>query len=252
MNPVLSMPRGLGVVNVGEMLALPGFVSEKTKTTKRLPGNAEELIGNVLATMSGLVVYAIEQRTGKEFLAARERVFPQYFDAALGLSYLVRVVVPKHVLEVLGSESFSEMEAEFREHGVTAFGVEIRDQAIFTAWTLRKISDTCQRVDDAPLSEGLKKSDSEIFGQFAYHAMVTRFNLDCLFKSMSFQKPIYPEVLPLVLDGLRAAVNTYALARRALDLRVPMAEPQVAVVAWDDEDDQLLREATYDVLADPA
>src|SRR5579863_8603520 len=203
MNPVFSMPPGLGVISVGEMLALPGFVSEKTKTVKRLPGSAEELIGNVLATLNGLIVYAIEQRTAKDFVAARDKVFPQYFDAALGLSYLVRVVVPKHVLEVLSSESFSEMEAEFREHGLAAFGAEVRDQATFTAWTLRKISDTCQRIDDAPIAEGLKKSDSELLRQFAFHAMMTRFSLDCLFKSMAFQKPIYPEVLPLVLDGLR-------------------------------------------------
>jgi hypothetical protein len=252
MNPAISMPRGMGAINVGEMLAVPGFASEKSKATKSLPKGVNALISNVLATLHQIVVYAIERRTAAEFLAARDEMFPQYFDAALGLSYLVRVIVPKHILEVLSSESFSEMEAEFRESGLAAFGTEVRDQAIFTAWTLRKISDICQQIDKAPLSTALRREDSDIFDQFVFYAMRTRFSLDCLSKSMSCQKPIYPEVLPIILDGLRSAVNSYACARRALDLRVPQLEPQIAAVEWDDEDAQLLREATFDVLGEPA
>jgi hypothetical protein len=54
------------------------------------------------------------------------------------------------------------------------------------------------------------------------------------------------------MDGLRAAVNTYAWARRALDLRVPMPEPFAEKIIWDEEDQQLLAEASMDMLADPA
>jgi hypothetical protein len=250
---MLSMPAGLGVINVGEMLAAPGLLAlEKSKTSRRLPANAERLIEGAVALLDELVLSVIEKRTANEFTAARDKAFPQYFNVALGLSYLIRVMVPRRTLEVLSGESFSELEAEFRENGERAFGAEIRDQAIFTAWTLRKISDICQRIDQAPLADGLKGQDFELFSEFAYYSMRTRFSLDCLSKSMSYRKALYPEVLPIVMDGLRAAVNAYAWARRALDLRVP-APTQIgpSTAEWDEEDQALLNEATHDVLAEP-
>lgn len=252
MNPVLTMPRGLGIMNVGEMLALPGLVSEKAKSVNRLPGSAQELFRNVAALLDEMVLYAIEQRTSNEFEAAVAEVFPKYFEGALGLSFLARTIVPKHVLETMSSEFFSEIESDFREQGLNAFGAAVRDQAIFTAWTLRKISDICQRIDEAPLPTKLQKSDDDLFQNFAFHAMRTRFHLDCLFKSMHLNKPIYPDVLGLVIDGLRSAVNAYAWARSALDLRIPVVEPGATPVEWDEEEQQLLREATHDFIQEPA
>jgi hypothetical protein len=244
------MPQGLGIMNVGEMLALPGLASKKTKTTDRISISAQELFKNVAAMLDELVVCAIDRRTAAEFVATRDQVFQKYFEGALGLSFLARTMLPKHVLEVLGNESFSEMEAEFRDQGLSAFGAAVRDQAIFTAWTLRKISSICQRIEAAPLASILEKHDQELLNNFAVHSMRTRFSLDCLAKSMHLQKPIYPDVLEVVIDGLRSAVNAYAWARSALDLRVPSIEPEIGPVEWDDEDQQLLDEATCD-MAEP-
>jgi len=232
------------------MLALPG-VASTAKNSKQLSGAAQELFKNVAAMLDGLVVFAIEKRTAEEFIAARNEVFPKYFEGALGLSYLARTAVPKHVREVLMGEFFSEIEADFRDHGLKAFGTEVRDQAIFTAWTLRKISDICLQIDDIPLSSKLGEADQRFFQEFAFHSMVTRFNLECLFKSMQLQKPIYPEVLAVVVDGLRSAVNAYAWARRALDLRSPVQPAEIAPVIWDDEEQELLNEATFDMLGEP-
>jgi hypothetical protein len=252
MNPASAMPHGLGIMNVGEMLALPGLVTEKATSVKRLPGPAQELFRNVAMMLDEVVLYAIEQRTAPEFQSAVLEVFPKYFEGALGLSFLARSIVPKHVLETMSGEFFSEIESDFREQGLNAFGAAVRDQAIFTAWTLRKISDICQRIDETPLPASLEKSDRNSFQNFAIHAMRTRFHLDCLFKSMHFNKPIYPDVLGLVIDGLRSAVDAYAWARGALDLRIPVVEPAAAAVELDEEERQLLREATHDYLAEPA
>jgi hypothetical protein len=247
------MPPGLGIVNVGEMLALPGFVSEKPKNVNRLSFSAQELFRNVASMLDELVVCAIEKRTAAEFIATFDEVFPKYFDGALGLSLLARTAVPSHVLEVLGIEFFCEMEADFRDQGLTAFGATVRDQAIFATWTLRKIGDICKRIDQAHLASSLEKHDMDLFSQFVFHAMRTRFHLDCLSRSMRLRMPIYPDVLGKIMDGLRSAVNAYAWARRALDLRAPVAELEIAPVEWDDEDRQLLREATDDdVLPEPA
>lgn len=54
--------------------------------------------------------------------------------------------------------------------------------------------------------------------------------------------------MELMMDGLRSVVNAYGLARRLLDLIVPLPAPDVAPVEWDDEDRELLAEATSDML----
>jgi hypothetical protein len=166
---------------------------------------------------------------------------------------LARATVPAHILERLTQESFSEMEAEFRDGALASFGSAVRDQAIFTVWTLRKISDICQKIVDAPtLPKNLPSDDLENFKAFAWYAVLTRFHLDCLLKSMQVQQPIYPEVREVIIDGLRGVVNAYAWARQALDLRCPEILPEIAPVKWDEEEQSLLDEATFDLLGDPA
>lgn len=211
----------------------------------------ESLVRSIASVVDDLIGRSIEKRTTVEFRAVRDEVFPKYFIAVRALSDLAKITVPKHDLEVLAAESFSEMEAVFREKGLTAFGAEMRDQAIFTAWTLRKISNICDTIKNAKLAPEHKKTDKDFVRQFAFYLMWTCFHLECLLRSLETQKPIYPEVLDEVIDGLRAAVNAYALARRGLDLRVPQPEPEIPAVEWDEEDRKLLDEATHDVLTEP-
>jgi hypothetical protein len=67
---------------------------------------------------------------------------------------------------------------------------------------------------------------------------------------MQLRQPVYPEVREIVIDGLRSAVNAYAWARRGLDLRSPENDADPAHVEWDDEERQLLDEATYDLVSE--
>ena len=134
------------------------------------------------------------------------------------------------------------------DKGLEAFGQEVRDQAVFTAWTLRKINSLCDKIDSLPLGSQQKEKDEELRGEFVFHAMCTRFCLDCLSKSMALNKPISPEVMPLILDGLRNAVNAYAYVRRGLELRDPKPQITPIPVDWDDEDEELLVEADYDLV----
>jgi hypothetical protein len=87
---------------------------------------------------------------------------------------------------------------------------------------------------------------------FALHSMRTRFHLDCLFVAMRLRKRLYPEVLAQFIDGLRSAVDAYAWARQALDLRMASANQAAEPVEWDEEDASLLSEANADYLAEPA
>lgn len=256
MNPAVCVPQNLGVMNVGEMVSMAGVAGvavDKSAAARKLSISNQELLRNAAATLESLVLRVIETRTATEFYSVLAEVFPKYFEAALGLSLLARVTVPPHVMTRLSHEAFSEMEAEFREGALAAFGSAVRDQAIFTVWTIRKIADLSERIAKAPaVSKPQTAEDFEMFQKFAGHTMMTGLNLDCLLRSMRLGKPIYPEVLEAMINGLRSAVNAYAWVRRALDLRIPVTEQELAPVEWDDEDEALLREACADVITDPA
>jgi hypothetical protein len=242
------MPKDLGAINVSDMLAMPSLPSEQS--ARRLSVSADELIRNIATVANELVVCAIEKRTATEFIATRNDVFHKYFDAVRSFADLARIVVPKHVLETLTEVSLANMEAEFLARGLNAFGADVRDQAIITISTMRRTSDICRKINEAKLPPELAEADMQPRNNYAFHAVAARFHLDCLLKAMHLRKTIYPDVLNVIMDGLRSAVNAYAWAVRGLDLRVPRQEVQVPPVVWDDEDEALLAEATNDMVAE--
>ncbi len=200
--------------------------------------------------MEGLIESALESRNADEFSLAQGQIFPKYFETVIAFSKLARIVVPPQTIERITLESFCEMESDIREHALAAFGAEVRDQAIFTVWTLRKLSDICQEINSIPFQCDTKNAEVEFAGKFNFNLIWARFHLECLLKSMQLHRPIYPDVLPIIIDGLRAAVNAYAWARQGLDLRKPHHESEIAPVEWDEEDRALLEESDRDMLCE--
>lgn len=247
----MVVPIRLGMAHVGEMLAAPGL--KRRSEAIELSVQAEKLVADVVLIVEGLVCITLEAKTAQEFRQRREVTFPQYFEATRALSDLARIMVPSHSLDRLSAQSFSETEVVLQSNGLASFGAEVRDQAMFTVWTLRKISDLCRRIDDCNLPSSLSDFDGELHRRFVFCAIGSRFHLDCLLKSIERKKPLYPEVLDLVIDGLRSAVDAYTWVRRAYDLRVPRHESPVKqpIDSWDEEDEQLLNEATYDFIGEP-
>jgi len=249
----LTLSRRWEIIKVGETLAFPGSISRDS--AKQLSGSADEVFRNVFTLLENLVLSVIEKRTAGEFKGAAESAFPKYLDAAIALSALTRLLVQQPVIERLNREFFCELEADLREHGLGAFGEAVRDQAMFTVWTLRKLSDLTSQMVATPLPQ-LDSKQTATFTELAapciYHAVRTRFYLNCLVTSMQKQVLIHPEALEIVIDGLRSVVNAYGLARRLVDLLVPLVAPEIAPVDWDEEDQQLLAEATRDMAFESA
>ena len=249
MHDALVVPSRLGMVHVGEMLAAPGLGSRSDVREPVAP--AQKLVADVVQIVEALVCATLDAKTAAEFRERREVTFPQYFEATRALSDLARIMVPRHTLDRLTAQSFAETGAVFQAKGLEAFGAEVRDQAVFTVWTLRKISDLCRRVDECKLRIDLCDFDSELHRRFVYWAVGSRFHIDCLLKSIQHQRPLYPEVLREVIDGLRGAVDAYTWARRAYDLRVPRPNNSIESVVWDEEDEELVREANRDFVGEP-
>jgi hypothetical protein len=252
MNDALAMSRGWEMTSTGEALTLPGSISEST--AKQLSGSADVLLRTTFGLLEECIISAIEKRSAADFKVWREQNFAAYFNAVLGLPSLMKFAVPTHVIERLNREFFCELEADLRDRGVQAFGSAVRDQAMFTAWTLRKITDLIAQIpaDSSKTIQEQKSHLTQLVIEFACSGIWARFHLHCLVSSLRLGKPIYPEPLELILEGLRAAVNTYAIARRLLDALSPLPTPQMDRTEWDSEDDELLAEASRDMLAEPA
>jgi hypothetical protein len=232
-----------GRVSFGDLFRLVGLPSETERAAKQLSGSAEALTRSVTFVIDGLVVRAIESRTAEEFRKTSTEVFPQYFAAMHALGQLIRIIVPADALERLMSESLSELEADLRELGPSAFGSDLSARGSFTVWTLRKIKDLAQEFSEQrPSADG--QTDADLTMKFVTYAVWTRFHVDCLARSMHGKKPIYPEVVPQITDGLRAAVDAYAWIRQAVELRSqPELESDLAPIPWDEEDELLLRDS---------
>jgi hypothetical protein len=248
MEAAITLPKNIGGINFAELLKLVGLPSERERVAQKLSGSASEVVGTVISIVDDLVIGTIEKHTAEEFVSTRTEVFPKYFAAMRALGDLARIVVPKPKMERLVAESFSEMEADFRELGPSTFGTELCDRGIFTVWTLRKIHDLAQAIGTTTVPYKDNETDIKLARKYAIYAIWTRFHVDCLVKSMRARKPIYPDVTEPICDGLRAVVDSYAWIRQWVDHRVPTtSEPELAQIPWDEEDELLLLDSMHDI-----
>jgi len=240
--PAVTLPK----VNLAELLKLVGLPSEKERAAKIVDG-AGEVVRNVVSVIDDLVSACVEKRTAEDFAAVRAVLYPQYFVAMRALGDIARIVLPEQTIDRLSTESFSEMEADFRQLGPSAFGSDLTDRGIFTVWMLRKIHDLAQEVLNAPSSPESTAKDGDLGMEFVNLAMWNRFHVDCLIKSMRSNKPIYPDVSEPIRDGLRMAVNAYACIRKWADLRSPLPEPDLGSVEWTPEDESWTADSMLDL-----
>ena len=238
MNPssTLLQPKN----GLDDLLALIGLPS-KRRSAGELPNGVQEILRGTLSFVDGLLLRAVTVQTEAEFVSVRVEVFPQYLNIIRLLARLVRNLAPDAVIERALGESFSELEAEFRDHGISRFGVPTKEQAMFTIWTLRRTSRLISKIaSSGKVPEHLKEQDREIASDYSFHALLAQFHLDCLLFAIRNNQPIQLDVLPVMIDGLRSAVDAYGYARQGLNMRDPREEPLIAAYEWDAEDQELL------------
>jgi hypothetical protein len=226
-------------------LVLPFLASRSKQSARQLSAPASEVFKGIRDAVDQLLLSAIETRTEDEFQKAFSLAFPKYMGITLSLSAFARVMVPSETINRMARESICELEAEFREKALTAFGKDVRDQLLFTAWTLRKVSDLLTQISAAKATD--REHDKEYCEGFTTNALRAKFCMDCLTMALHLNRPIYPGVMEGLKDGLRAMVNAYTWARRGAALRVPSVEAQDQPIAWDDEEEELLRSSMHDM-----
>jgi hypothetical protein len=219
------------------------FLASRSKRSAReLSEPIAEVFRGASAAMEQMALTLIEKRTAQEYDAAFTDVFRKYVALTLSLSRIIRTVVPPDALDRFTREAICELEADFRDQATAAFGSAVKEQAMFTMWTVRKINDTLSSIHSAKLIDASKKEeDKEFSDQFTTHSLIAHLSLDCLSIALSHKRPLYPEVTERVIDGLRSMVNAYTWARRGLALRTPPKDESVETEDQDESDDALTK-----------
>lgn len=231
--------RDVASLGLDDLMALLGLPSRDKRG--ELSVSASGILKGMAALIDDLLLRTIAAQTKDEFVTVRNETFMPYARAMTSFSKLARNVIPDPVIERIVDESFSELEHDFREQGMSRFGAVTKEQAMFTIWTLRRTSRLISKiVAYGPIPAADKARDGEIAAAFSFHATWAQFHLGCLLVSIRQDKPIQLDVLPEIVDGLRAAVNAYGYIREGLDLRIPRDEPTMASYEWDQEDQELL------------
>jgi hypothetical protein len=244
MNDIMAFPKPK--INIGQLLKVVGLPTEREQAEKSTAEQVDFLRG-IIVVVDGLISTAADQRTAAAFVAVREEVFPQYVGAVMALGSLTRIVLSKQTIDRISLESFSEMEADFRDSGDSTVGPDLTERGLFTLWTIRKIYDLGKEIEASDIPKENTKEDSEKAREFVRFGLWSRFHLDCLIKSVRTKKPIYPDVTEPLRDGLRASVNAYAHIRQWADLRTPRLEQELPAIQWTDEDEILLGDSMRDL-----
>jgi hypothetical protein len=235
--------------------ALRAFVGLSAKTATPPDTTILDLFGRIAQINDQLFVMALEKRTASEFRDTATAVFNDYIHVLRAKSDLLRVVLKNDSshTEVLIHQSLSELEAEFRAQGVERFGNAVNEQAVFTIWILRKTTEHIWRLREPDatsiaLDEEQRKKLESLGSDFALYSAWAQFHLGCLTASMRLDQPLYPGVIPAMMDGLRAMVNANAYARQIVELYVPSVEDDALVpYAWDEEDEELMQSSMRDI-----
>jgi hypothetical protein len=238
----LGSTAGDGVVGA---LGLPTERSAK----RRLSPSGDDVLRSISVILDEMIEVAIAKRTAEDFAGAVSAALPRYMQLVLAFGQIVQTLTPRDTLLRLAEESLNELEADIREHGMASFGSDMCERGVFTVWTLRKISDLAGLLAEKrnDVNEGDREKEARFASEFLVHALRARFHIDCLTASMRTKQPLYPEVLPLIDDGLRSAVNAYAWVKQAVDLRFPTDESQPLADYWTEDDDVLLDASMRDL-----
>jgi hypothetical protein len=214
------------------------FLASRSKSSVRtLSPTLSEIFNGCTEQVRTLLCNMVETRSLAEYRQEFDRSFPKYVSLMLAMSHIANAAIPRESIERLSRESICEVESDFRQkEAAEAFGEEVRNQVLFTVWTLRKINDLVDQINAAKVEPSIRKADREKCSAFTFFLFRGQLSLDCFNLALATRKAIYPEVADQLIDGLRSMVNAYAHAREGLDLRVPVEEPTFDVAPADEED----------------
>ncbi len=182
-------------------------------------------------------------QTAKDFLDMRVEIFPRY--AQLSLAMANAVAADPKTTSALTEDSFSEVEAAFREKADKALlSAEAYDEALFDISTLRRTYKLRNRIAMTGVLKQSEPEDRETAAAYNVCVLWAQLHLDCLMLSFTNDFKLSPEIVREILSGLRLAVMAYSYARHGVRLREFSRHFDFEGAVWDDTDASLAMQST--------
>ncbi len=198
------------------------------------------------------ILRVLEARSLNEFKRRRDDAWPSYARALRALSDTMRNFIPRDQFIALSDKALEFFTEDFERERGRRFTDELINQIQFTLWTLRRLTALGPAIDGAgkPTEEN-RGIDAELNKDYRLLSVWSQFHVDITLGAMNLHKMVNTEIQHEICEGLRSAVNAYAVGEEALALRTPAEgqAPESAVVnsAWDAEDDELLASSMRDL-----
>jgi|SRR5271157_4463943 len=235
-----------------EVSTLGSFIGQSSSVRTVLIQSDEELVRKLVSMLDNQLLGVLETRSVLEFTQARAEIWQKqkYVRARRALSDTMSNLASESKLEAVSKACMATLAADLQKQRGVRFGDELTEQAVFTMWTFARISAFAQKVQDA--GEACDKdADLKLNAEYQLHLLWAQFHMDAVVAAMKFKKTIRDDVQHVICEGLRSAVNAYAILREALALRVsPVQGSSPAALPWDDEDERLLASSMRDMNAD--
>jgi hypothetical protein len=227
------------------------FEQRMTDVESSLSRSDGKLIDELASQIEKQVLTVLDSRTVAEFEKLRDIAWPKYVRALRALSDTMRNFVPDEEFNALSDKAIELFTGDFEKFRGKQFTDEMVNQAQFTLWTLRRLMALGLAIDASgrPPDEDSRGVDSRLHKDYRLYSLWAQFHLDITLKAMHFHKKIIAAIQHEICNGMRAAVNAYAIGEEALALRVqdtPEMQPDVVNV-WDAEDEELLASSMRDL-----
>jgi hypothetical protein len=245
---LLAMPNG--VCAPFEIGTLGALYEPAEIATESLIHSDERLIRNLISVLDKQLLSALDTRSPDEFAAVREKVLSRYIRALRAVTDTMSNLASQAEIEQLYESAMTVLATDIEKQRGKRFGDALTDQALFTLWTMGKIRALGREIE-AVGKPSDRKADRQLHMEYQVASLWAQFHLDCVLAAIKFKKDFSEAIQASLCDGLRATVNTYAIMKEALALRLPnrLESAPADGLPWDEEDEKLLASSMRDINA---
>ncbi len=228
---------------------LGSFVGQSSSVQTILIQSDEELIPKLFSMLDNQVLAVLESRSVSEFIQKRSELWSNYVRARRALwDTMTNLTSPSSITAAI-KISIATLAADLQKQRGVRFNDSLTDQAVFTLWTFEKISVLGETLQSAGEPRD-KDADMKLGSEYHLVWFWAQFHMDVVVAAMKFKKTIPDDIQRVICDGLRSAVNAYAILKEAISLRVPVVATPALELPWDEEDERLLASSMRDLNAD--
>lgn len=194
----------------------------RPKQAKLIPrSSSRRIVQLTIREIDGIVLKVAQAESPEKFRELVKKYFEDYVNLSLILANtLATSDENRSFRQTIIRESFRWVEERLEQKGIERLGGEAIREAVFCAETLRR---AYRLVDSILLRENPTQEhvdeDRKLALNFNFYASWAQLHLICIFVATIKQISVAPNVLALIVDGLRSSTDAYALARKGVALR---------------------------------